>query len=131
VRLAGLLTLARLALSRWPLREVMPALRRSPAPGSTGAAPVDPARLALLVHHSTRLLPWRANCLHRSLVLWWLLDRRGVPAQLRLGVRRLPGADAPDFHAWVELEGRVLNDRPDIREHYSVFEAVTPGGANS
>jgi hypothetical protein len=56
------------------------------------------------------------TCLHRSLALWWLLRRRGVGARLRLGARRSDGVF--DGHAWVELEGTVLNDREGVTDEY-------------
>lgn len=48
------------------------------------------------------------TCLHRSLALWWLLGRRGVPSQIRMGTRRLHGRF--EAHAWVECAGLVVND---------------------
>lgn len=57
------------------------------------------------------------TCLPRSLVLWHLLRRRGAPAQLQIGVAKRKGQFAA--HAWVENEGRVINDRPDIAQFYS------------
>ncbi len=62
---------------------------------------------------------WRANCLTRSLVTWWLLDRRGTPSELRIGVRK--AAEGLEFHAWIETEGTVVNDRVDIAEEFSPF----------
>lgn len=48
------------------------------------------------------------NCLERSLALCWLLKRRGIAAQLRLGARKDDGRF--EAHAWVEVCGTVLND---------------------
>jgi len=60
------------------------------------------------------------TCLPHSLALWWLLRRYGVEAKLFLGV----GKDAPEFiaHAWIEYQGEVLNDSPDVRQRYAVFD---------
>jgi prolyl oligopeptidase len=123
------LTAARFALRWWPVQRVQRELQRLPAAPRRRSVPTDAQHLARLIHLSVRVLPWHANCLHRSLVLWWLLDRRDVPADLRLGVRRVPGAAAPDFHAWIELDGQVVNDRTDIRELYSTFEPAGVGPA--
>lgn len=51
------------------------------------------------------------TCLRRSLVLRALLARRGVAAELRFGVHR----DTPDLqaHAWLEVDGRPLGERPE------------------
>jgi len=52
--------------------------------------------------------PWTGRCLAQALSLWWVLRRRGVVAELHLGVRMTDGA--LDAHAWVTHEGRVLAD---------------------
>jgi hypothetical protein len=54
--------------------------------------------------------PRRALCLEQSLALTWLLRRRGVPAELRVGVQPRPFY----AHAWVELDGRPLNEPSDL-----------------
>jgi hypothetical protein len=57
--------------------------------------------------------PFRATCLPRSVVLWALLRRHGVDAELKLGVRR--GDRGFEAHAWVELEGVALDQHADDR----------------
>jgi hypothetical protein len=64
--------------------------------------------------------PLSATCLRRSAVLWWLLRRAGLDAQVVLGARKEEGRF--EAHAWVEAGGAVLNDRPDVRQFYAVFE---------
>jgi hypothetical protein len=71
--------------------------------------------------------PWKPKCLVRSLALGRFLCRRGIPFDIRIGVpnaRAMPPADdAVDFtaHAWLELDGVVLNDREDIAAEFSPF----------
>lgn len=67
-------------------------------------------------HHS--LGP--ANCLTRSVYLWWLLRRRGVDSQLRIGVRLVKGT--LDGHAWVEQAGVPVNDRADVSADFAAFD---------
>lgn len=55
-----------------------------------------------------------ATCLRQSLLLYWMLRRRGLAPELRLGVRRESGD--LDAHAWVEVDGRSL-DRSATRHH--------------
>lgn len=56
-----------------------------------------------------RLLPFESTCLKRSLVLCLFRRRRGLPATLRIGVRKNGGEFAA--HAWVEDDdGNVLTD---------------------
>ena len=62
--------------------------------------------LARIVHAAA---PWSAlpaNCLPRALVLCRLLRRRGLQAELRLGVGKPEGEFAA--HAWVEHAGTAL-----------------------
>ena len=55
------------------------------------------------------------------MVLWWLLRRAGIAGELHIGGRK----SGPRFeaHAWVELEGKVLNDSADVHIHYARFDA--------
>jgi hypothetical protein len=63
----------------------------------------------------------RPRCLQKSLVLWWLMRRRGLPADLWFGVRKEEtGLDA---HAWIEYDGVVLNDLDDVRERFAAFKS--------
>lgn len=50
--------------------------------------------------------PRRALCLEQSLTLFLLLRRRGVPAELRLGVQPRPFR----AHAWIEAGGRPIGE---------------------
>jgi hypothetical protein len=69
------------------------------------------------------------NCLERSMVLWWLLRRAGIAGELHIGGRK----SGPRFeaHAWVELEGKVLNDSADVHTHYARFDAPIADSVNS
>ena len=51
------------------------------------------------------------TCLHRSLALWWLLGRRGLTSEFRMGTRRLHGQFGA--HAWVECGGAIVIDGGD------------------
>jgi len=57
-------------------------------------------------------------CLQRSAATVRLLKRHGFPAQLVIGVQQLPFA----AHAWVELDGVVVNDKSYMPQMYSVLE---------
>ena len=76
------------------------------------------------LRRARRYAPYTGNCLSQSLALLWLLKGRGVPASLCLGARLENGQLAA--HAWVEHDGRVLNDTVDVRERFSAFEAFSP-----
>jgi transglutaminase superfamily protein len=62
---------------------------------------------------------WKqVSCLQRSAVATCLLRRRGIAADLVIGAQRLPFR----AHAWVEVDGRVVNDRPYVSELYAVLD---------
>ena len=63
------------------------------------------------------VLGLRGNCLSQSLALTWLLRRRGLEPTLRLGARLADGKF--DAHAWVEHDGRVLNDSQDVGARFT------------
>ena len=50
----------------------------------------------------------RATCLTRSLVLQWILARRGIGTELKVGV--LNRGDGLHAHAWLECGGVLVND---------------------
>lgn len=56
-------------------------------------------------------------CLQRSAATARLLKKYGVRAEMVIGVQQLPFL----AHAWVEVAGRVVNDKPYITEIYSVL----------
>jgi hypothetical protein len=80
---------------------------------------VDARALGELVNAVARHSPLPAACLTRSLLVEWLLRRRGHDAELRIGVQRTSMGIAA--HAWVESEGVPINDRPDIAESFPPF----------
>jgi len=107
---ASLLALRALGLSR--------TLRLwTQAPGARMAGP--PPRAARWIRIAARYTPFANTCLVRSLALLGLLRRRGVPAELRVGVGRTgPQLEA---HAWVELDGAPVNDAADVAARYPPF----------
>ena len=81
----------------------------------------DQARkTARMVEAAGRYGPYRAKCLPKSLTLWWLLRRQGVESQVRFGARK--NDRRMEAHAWVEFEGRPLNDSTDVSERFKPFE---------
>ncbi len=66
---------------------------------------------------------FRATCLPQSMMLWHLLQRQGVAADLCIGVNRADGEFKA--HAWVEHDGTVINDAPDVAERYLPVESLS------
>ena len=62
----------------------------------------------------------RAACLQRSVVATWLLRRNGIPAEMVIGCRPLPF----ESHAWVEVGGRVVNDRSQYQRAFTVLDRL-------
>lgn len=62
----------------------------------------------------------RAACLQRSVVATWLLRGRGIDAQLVIGFRPLPF----ESHAWVEIGGEIVNDRPQYQRAFRVLDRL-------
>ena len=62
---------------------------------------------------------WKeALCLQRSAATACLLKRYGIPAQLVIGAQLMPFK----AHAWVEVDGCVVNDKPYMPEIYAVLD---------
>ena len=78
----------------------------------------DALRLGRLARIAGRYVPTNGSCLRQSLLVWWLLRRKGMPAELRIGVRTHEGFTA---HAWVEVGGQPVNDVPDVGERFIPF----------
>jgi hypothetical protein len=64
------------------------------------------------------LYPKPVLCLQRSAATTILLRRRGIEAEMVIGVQLLPFKS----HAWVETEGAVVNDKPYVREIYRILD---------
>lgn len=81
--------------------------RKEPAP-SGSAAPDTIRRLHYLVEVAARNHLYTMSCLRQSLVLQWLLGRRGVSVDLRIGVSKEAGDLAA--HAWLEYAGQPVGE---------------------
>lgn len=60
-----------------------------------------------------------ARCLPQTLALCALLREHGLAARPVLGIRR--EAERWYGHAWVEVEGRVLDETPDPRARFATL----------
>jgi len=62
---------------------------------------------------------WKeALCLQRSAATACLLKKYSVSAQMVIGAQQMPFK----AHAWVEVDGRVVNDKPYTPEMYAVLD---------
>jgi hypothetical protein len=118
----GRLLLVNLGLRTLGFRRILAALSRAVLPvPPQGADSLGEwvAVAAWAVRAAASHGPIRANCLPQSLTLWWMLQRRGLDARIRFGARKT--ATGIEAHAWVELQGDVLNDRPDVASAFRPF----------
>jgi hypothetical protein len=68
------------------------------------------------------LYPGRALCLEQSLVLYYVLRRRGVPVSYCHGVQPHPF----EAHAWIEYRGEAINDVPEHVTHFARLPDLLP-----
>ena len=99
-------------------------LRRNHATAEDGPALEEIRRMGTLVNIAGRHALCPVTCLSRSLLLGWMLQRRGIASQLRIGVRLVN--DNLDAHAWVECAGVPINDDPNIGNQFAPFAAPLP-----
>jgi hypothetical protein len=90
-------------------------------------AAAEPAREAELVARVVRAvataatLYWsHAQCLQRSIAVTRLLRRYGLSAKLAIGYRMDPFIS----HAWVEVDGRVVNDASGLQRQLNVLHRI-------
>jgi hypothetical protein len=84
--------------------------------GAGGTSATETVSVALDV--ACCFYPRRVLCLQRSAVLVKMLRRHGIPAHMVIGAQKLPFK----AHAWVEVDGRIVNDRLASREKFCVLE---------
>ena len=60
----------------------------------------------------------KAQCLQRAAATTCLLRRCGTEAQMIIAAQRIPFK----AHAWVEVQGRVVNDEPSVTNEYMVLD---------
>jgi hypothetical protein len=119
-----------LALRCLPFARVLHFCRDIRTAGDEGnprsAPPVT--QLAWLVTVAGRYSPATATCLTEALALSWLLSRRGIATNIRIGVAHRHGDLAA--HAWLEQDGRVILGKEDAAAYAPLrplsHEAVHP-----
>jgi hypothetical protein len=126
LRAIVLLPLVALSLRWRGFRATQAALERflskaNPEPDAPLASK-DAALTALMVNAADRHGLVHPSCLAKSLTLWWLLGRQGIPSHLRIGIRK--EKEKFEAHAWVECDGAALNEPDEPHHHYSAFDGA-------
>ncbi len=116
---AMLLPLFWLGLRVFGLARLQAWLERSPLAARKSPSVAELSDIGALVNSAAHYAPGPVTCLTRSLLLRWLLRRRGIASDLRIGVQLVQGR--LDAHAWVEYEGMPINDAPDVAQRFAAF----------
>ncbi len=114
-----LLPITALGLRIIGLRRCQQLMAAFPVRDGESLPPDQVRKAAWLVNAAAYHGPYRASCLERSLALWFFLRLKGVKSNLRIGV--LNHNRSFTAHAWIEVGGVVLNDRPDIAGTHAPF----------
>jgi hypothetical protein len=121
IQLAVRLSLIALLLRLVELHRLQPfLLRLSPAPREPSASISfpDASELSRRVAWIAHRLPFPVDCLPQSVTIWWMLIRFGAAGDICIGVQRRGQFFA---HAWVELDGRPVNDEVDVGERFQIL----------
>jgi transglutaminase superfamily protein len=89
-----------------------------PVAGRKGDALLAVERVCTAVNYACIWYPKQVLCLQRSFVTTYLLRKHGIDAHMVLGAQKLPF----QAHAWVEVEGRAVNERSNVQASYSVWD---------
>lgn len=101
-----------IALRVMPFSRLLHRLRRTQSDSAAVArdgslAAREYQRLRRFVAVAYEILPFPANCLRQSLVLYGLLEQRGVPSRFCVGITKDGSALAA--HAWIDCDGVAHN----------------------
>ena len=77
-------------------------------------------RIARIQRSVAGRLPFQTNCLEQASVLWWLLRRRGIAAEMRIGARK--EAARFEAHAWVEVGGVRFSEAGEGHPRFIPFD---------
>lgn len=72
-----------------------------------------------VVLHASRNHLYRLTCLRQSLVMQWMLARRHIPTNLRIGVKKENNKFSA--HAWLEYEGKKVGNRRNKLERFTTL----------
>ncbi len=100
--------------SLWIIHQTVSKWRVAEIPASDDRC----AEICKAVELACSWYPKRVKCLQRSFATAYLLRRSGIRAEFVVGGIKLPFEE----HAWIEVEGRVVNDKPTFVSRFRIFE---------
>jgi hypothetical protein len=104
-----------LILSLFSLKSLCACVKKWTVSHRANAGADGIGRVCGAVDRATVWYPKKALCLQRSAVTTCVLRSHGIPARMILGVRPMPFM----AHAWVEVDGSVVNDLPRVKSFYA------------
>lgn len=126
LRIVRLFVRTAVLLRRRPLSQLVPELA---AQSHRRPSPCDPAHLDRAVTRTLDIVPARARCLHRTLVMYVLLQEHGMDADVVIGVK--PGGGTNRAHSWLEWRGNVLGPFPGRADHVEIARYRSDGAAGA
>jgi len=78
--------------------------------------------IAQLVGIVARYNLFNTSCLRRSLVTWYLLERRSITSRLVIGVNKHDGEFCA--HAWLTVNGITLAENDDSISMYKIIDEI-------
>jgi hypothetical protein len=93
-------------------------IREQPTRDVGGRMRISHKRLCHAMDLASVFYPKTVLCLQRSAAAVFLLRRYGWPAEFVTGC----AIGTFENHAWVELAGQVVNDKPYMHEMYQVLD---------
>jgi hypothetical protein len=75
-------------------------------------------RVCTATNYACIWYPKQVLCLQCAFVTTYLLRKKGVAAKMVLGAQKFPFK----AHAWVEVEGRAINERSNVQVTYAVWD---------
>jgi len=120
VSFAGAVRLTRLSIRSLGFSRTVGLLDRLPRPfAATTADEASAARWANEIEGVSGR-PYGGTCLDRAVLLWFLMRQRGLAGIIRIGVAF--DDDRLDGHAWVEVNGTVVNDHQEVASRFIPFD---------
>jgi len=116
----GFIGIVKIGLRTLGFAQTMRTIRRLDHHNTYSVSAAEAEQVALQVARAGSLYPGRARCLEQSMVLYFILRRRGAAVELRIGVRPY-GFLA---HAWVELDGRPIYEKGEVTDAVVAFPGL-------
>jgi hypothetical protein len=99
-------------------RQLHRIVRLKPVSGSSSIELISSQKLSRAIDYACVFYFKRVLCLQRSSATTFLFRRHGWNAEMVIGAQMLPFKS----HAWCEINGVVVNDRPYMLDIYAVLE---------